>query len=307
MSAIRFDGRVALVTGAGGGLGRSHALLFGSRGAKVIVNDLGGSTDGTGSGTTMADQVVAEIKAMGGDAIANYDSVDTWEGGEKMIQAAVAAFGRVDIVVNNAGILRDKSIAKMTEEEWTRVLSVHLNGSYYVTRAALPVMRQNTYGRIVFTTSAAGLYGNFGQANYSAAKLGIVGLMNTVKLEGRKANVLANTIAPIAKSRLMGTVMDEATMEKLKPEFVSAMVAYLCSEENTFTGGIFTAGGGHYARAAMVESPGVTFGIEHVPSIEEVASKFTAIADLTDAQEYESAGANVPKIMAGLFPGKRNP
>jgi NAD(P)-dependent dehydrogenase (short-subunit alcohol dehydrogenase family) len=305
MSAIRFDGRVALVTGAGGGLGRSHALLFGSRGAKVVVNDLGGNTDGTGSGTTMADQVVAEIKAMGGDAVANYDSVDTWEGGEKMMQAAVAAFGRVDIVVNNAGILRDKSIAKMTEEEWTRVLSVHLNGSYYVTRAALPVMRQNNYGRIVFTTSAAGLYGNFGQANYSAAKLGIVGLMNTVKLEGRKANVLANTIAPIAKSRLMGTVMDEATMEKLKPEFVSAMVAYLCSEENQFTGGIFTAGGGHYARAAMVESPGVTFGIEHVPSVEEIASKFTAIADLTEAKEYESAGANVPKIMAGLFPGKR--
>ena len=305
MSEIRFDGRVALVTGAGGGLGRAHALLLGSRGAKVVVNDLGGNTDGTGSGTTMADQVVAEIKAMGGEAVANYDSVDTWAGGEKMMQAAVAAFGRVDIIVNNAGILRDKSIAKMTEEEWTRVLSVHLNGSYYVTRAALPVMRQNNYGRIVFTTSAAGLYGNFGQANYSAAKLGIVGLMNTVKLEGRKSNILANTIAPIAKSRLMGTVMDEQTMDKLKPEFVAAMVAYLCSEENQFTGGIFAAGGGHYARAAMVEASGVTFGIDHVPSIEEIASKFSAIADLTDAKEYESAGANVPKIMAGLFPTKR--
>jgi NAD(P)-dependent dehydrogenase (short-subunit alcohol dehydrogenase family) len=302
MSEIRFDGRVALVTGAGGGLGRSHALLFGSRGAQVVVNDLGGNTDGTGSGTTMADQVVAEIEKMGGKAIANYDSVDTWDGGEKMI---AAAFGKVDIVVNNAGILRDKSIAKMTEEEWTRVLQVHLNGSYYVTRAALPVMRQNNYGRIVFTTSAAGLYGNFGQANYSAAKLGIVGLMNTVKLEGRKANILANTIAPIAKSRLMGTVMDEATMEKLKPEFVSAMVAYLCSEQNGFTGGIFTAGGGHYARAAMVENPGVTLGIDAIPSVEQIADNFAQIADLTGAQEYESAGANVPKLMAGLFGTKR--
>ena len=305
MSEIRFDGRVALVTGAGGGLGRSHALLFGSRGAKVVVNDLGGNTDGTGSGTTMADQVVAEIEKMGGKTIANYDSVDTWDGGEKMIAAAVDKFGKVDIVVNNAGILRDKSIAKMTEEEWTRVLSVHLNGSYYVTRAALPVMRQNNYGRIVFTTSAAGLYGNFGQANYSAAKLGIVGLMNTVKLEGRKANILANTIAPIAKSRLMGTVMDEATMEKLKPEFVSAMVAYLCSEQNGFTGGIFTAGGGHYARAAMVENPGVTLGIDAIPSVEQIADNFAQIADLTGAQEYESAGANVPKLMAGLFGTKR--
>ncbi|MEO6026239.1 MAG: SDR family oxidoreductase [Candidatus Binatia bacterium] len=304
MSEIRFDGRVALVTGAGGGLGRSHALLFGSRGAKVVVNDLGGNTDGTGGGTTMADKVVAEIVAMGGEASANYDSVDTWEGGEKMIQAAVAAFGRLDIVVNNAGILRDKSIAKMTQDEWTRVLEVHLNGSYYVTRAALPAMRQNNYGRVIFTTSAAGLYGNFGQANYSAAKLGIVGLMNTVKLEGQKFNVVANTIAPIAKSRLMGTVMDEHTMDKLKPEFVSAMVAFLCSEQNTFTGGIFTAGGGHYARAAMVESPGVTLGIDQIPSVEQIAASFPQIADLTDAQEYPSAGANVPKLMAGLL-GKK--
>jgi NAD(P)-dependent dehydrogenase (short-subunit alcohol dehydrogenase family) len=200
---IRFDDRVAIVTGAGGGLGRVYALELAKRGAKVVVNDLGGARDGSGAGSTSsADAVVQEIIAAGGEAVANYDSVATVEGGENIVKTALEHFGRVDILVNNAGILRDKSFVNMTPKMWEPVLAVHLQGAYNVTRPAFLAMRENKYGRIVMTTSAAGLYGNFGQTNYGAAKMGIVGLMNTLKLEGEKYNIKVNAVAPLAATRL---------------------------------------------------------------------------------------------------------
>src|SRR3972149_3859204 len=222
MSEVRFDGRVAIVTGAGGGLGRAHALLLASRGAKVVVNDLGGARDGTGAGSAMADQVVTDIRAAGGEAAPDYHGVDTAEGGEAIVQTALDAYGKVDILLNNAGILREP---------------------------AFRVMRQNQYGRIVFTTSAAGLYGNFGQSNYSAAKLALVGMMNTLKIEGQKYNIRANTIAPLAAPRLTEDIFPPAMHDKLKPEYVSPVVAYLCSEECADSGGVVTEGGGYFGRA----------------------------------------------------------
>ena len=201
MSEISFDGRVAIVTGAGGGLGRSHALFLASRGAKVVVNDLGGSVDGKGSDEAAAQKVVDEIAAAGGEAVASFDGVDTAEGGEKIVKTALDAFGKVDVVINNAGILRDVSFHKMTHDQWDAVMNVHLNGTYYVSKAAWNHMREAGYGRIVNTTSAAGLYGNFGQANYAAAKLGIVGLSKTLAQEGHKKGIRCNVIAPVARSR----------------------------------------------------------------------------------------------------------
>lgn len=298
--AVRFDGRVAVVTGAGGGLGRSHAMTLASRGAKVVVNDRGGSTDGTGASQSMADKVVDEIKAAGGQAVANYDSVDSWAGGEAIIKSALDAFGKIDIVINNAGILRDRTIAKMSDEEYRRVLEVHLSGGFYVTRAAFDHLRKNNYGRILFTTSAAGLWGNYGQTNYSAAKMGLVGIMNTVKLEGAKYNITANTIAPIASSRLMGTVMSPKAMETLDPRYVSAIACYLVSENCRFAGGIFNAGGGHYARAAMFESPGVNVGPIEDVSVETIEDRFSEICDMTGAKEFTDAGHNMRETLAGM-------
>ena len=216
--SLRYDDRVAIVTGAGAGLGRIYAIELARRGAKVVVNDLGGARDGTGDGTAApADQVVAEIKALGGEAVANYDNVATADGGENIVKAAVEAFGRLDILINNAGILRDKSFLKMEPENWQAVMDVHLNGAYFVTRPAMAAMKPNGYGRIVMTTSAAGLYGNFGQTNYSAAKTGLVGLANALKLEGAKHNIKVNTVAPIAASRLTEDVMPPDLFEKSKP------------------------------------------------------------------------------------------
>ncbi|MDD5100388.1 MAG: SDR family NAD(P)-dependent oxidoreductase, partial [Syntrophales bacterium] len=216
---IRFDGRVAIVTGAGAGLGRAYAMELAKRGAKVVVNDFGGARDGAGIGSSSpADRVVAEIRAAGGEAVANYDNVATPEGGEKIVGTAVHFFGKVDILINNAGILRDKSFLKMDPENWKAVLAVHLNGAYHVTRPAFAVMRENGYGRIVLTTSAAGLYGNFGQTNYSSAKMGLVGFMNTLKLEGAKYNILVNTIAPVAASRLTEDVMPPDMFQRMQPD-----------------------------------------------------------------------------------------
>lgn len=286
MADIRFDNRVAIVTGAGGGLGRSHAMLLASRGAKVVVNDLGGSFDGTGSGHNMADKVVDEIKAAGGEAVANYDGVDTYEGAEKIVATAKDAFGKVDIVINNAGILRDVSFVKMTLEDWDKVLKVHLTGTMNVTKAAWGLLRDNKYGRVVNTTSAAGLYGNFGQANYSAAKLGIVGLGNTLALEGAKYDIKVNTIAPIAKSRMTETVMPPNVLEKLLPEYVSPLVAYLASEGCASTGETYAVGGGYISRVAIVEAGGVSLK-QHAP--EDVASAWEKINDLSEAKPFENA------------------
>ena len=286
MADIRFDNRVAIVTGAGGGLGRSHAMLLASRGAKVVVNDLGGSFDGTGSGHNMADKVVEEIKAAGGEAIANYDGVDTYEGAEKIVATAKDAFGKVDIVINNAGILRDVSFVKMTLEDWDKVLKVHLTGTMNVTKAAWGLLRDNKYGRVINTTSAAGLYGNFGQANYSAAKLGIVGLGKTLALEGAKYDIKVNTIAPIAKSRMTETVMPPNVLEKLLPEYVSPLVAYLASEGCSSTGETYAVGGGYISRVAVVEAGGVALK-QHSP--EDVASAWEKINDLSEAKPFENA------------------
>ena len=227
MTTLRFDGRVAIVTGAGGGLGRSHALLLASRGAKVVVNDLGGSFTGEGKSASAADKVVAEIKAAGGEAVANYDSV---EDGDKIVKTAIDAFGRIDIIINNAGILRDVSFQKMTQNDWDLVYRVHVLGAFRVIHAAWNYMRDAGYGRIMNTSSASGIYGNFGQANYSMAKLGLHGFTQTLALEGKKRNIVVNTIAPIAGSRMTETVLPPALLEALKPEYVSPLVAKLVHE-----------------------------------------------------------------------------
>ncbi|MFN7953839.1 MAG: SDR family oxidoreductase [bacterium] len=299
MADVRFDGRVAIVTGAGGGLGRAHALLLASRGAKVVVNDLGGAFDGSGSGsTTMAQKVCDEIKAAGGEAVPDYNSVSTPDGAAGIVKTALDKFGKLDIVINNAGILRDKSIVKMEEEDWRKVIQVHLDGSYFVTKAAWESLRANNYGRVIFTTSAAGLYGNFGQTNYSAAKMGIVGLVNTLKLEGQKYNIYSNAIAPIAGTRLTATVMPQAMLDMLKPEAVSPMVAYLCSEECTVNGKVFSAGAGHFAVAQMLESKGAT--IRGDVTIESVREKMDQIMDMSGAVTIGNAGEAGGKVFAAL-------
>ena len=285
---IDFQGRVAIVTGAGGGLGRAYALELGRRGAKVVVNDFGGARDGSGAGAAgPADLVVADIKAMGGEAVANYDNVATPEGGRKIVKTALDAFGKVDILINNAGILRDKGILKMEPENWRAVLAVHLNGAYNVTRPAFEAMRQNGYGRIIMTTSAAGLYGNFGQTNYSAAKLGLVGFMNTLKLEGAKYNIKVNTIAPIAASRLTEDMMPPEMLEKMNPAYVAGIVLYLCSEDCKDSGNIFNAGAGFFSRAAILTGPGVMLGDEtHVPTPEMIRDNWDKINSLEGAKPY---------------------
>jgi len=296
MSEVRFDGRVAIVTGAGGGLGRSHALLLASRGAKVVVNDLGGSRDGSGSGAhNMADVVVDEIKAAGGEAVANYDGVDTLQGGENIVKTAMDAFGKVDICIANAGILRDRAFHNITEEDWDKIFAVHVKGSFNVIQPAFRIMRQNNYGRIIVTTSNAGLYGNFGQANYSSAKTAVLGFASTLELEGAKYNVKANVIAPVAASRLTEDVMPPQVLERLKPELVSPVVAYLCSEECQVSGNIFTAGGGYVGRAAIVESKGAIFPDI---SIEAVRDSFAKITDMTGAEEFTNAFDEVSKRLA---------
>jgi 3-hydroxyacyl-CoA dehydrogenase/3a,7a,12a-trihydroxy-5b-cholest-24-enoyl-CoA hydratase len=256
---LRFDGRVVIVTGAGAGLGKSHALAFAARGAKVVVNDLGGSRHGEGRSSAAADAVVAEIKEKGGEAVASYDSV---EDGAKIVQTAMDAFGQVDVVVNNAGILRDTSFQKMTQEDWDLIYRVHVLGGFRVTHAAWNVtggMRDKGYGRVIFTSSAAGIYGNFGQANYSMAKLGLVGLSNTLALEGKKRNILVNAIAPIAASRLTETVMQKELLDALKPEYVTPLVLWLCNEACQETGGLFEVGGGVFTKLRWQRTEGKIF------------------------------------------------
>jgi NAD(P)-dependent dehydrogenase (short-subunit alcohol dehydrogenase family)/acyl dehydratase/putative sterol carrier protein len=301
---IRFDDRVAIVTGAGGGLGKAYALELAARGAKIVVNDLGGARDGTGSGTSMADAVVAEIKAAGGEAIANYDSVSTPEGGEAIVKAAVDAFGRVDILINNAGILRDKSLIKMEPSEWDAIMAVHLNGAYNVSRPAFIKMREQGYGRIIMTTSAAGLYGNFGQANYSAAKMALIGMVNTLKAEGEKHNIKVNAIAPVAATRLTDDILPPDLQAKLKPEFVTPMVLYLCSDKCPVTGAVYNAGMGCYNKAEVITGPGVVLGTaDKFPTPEEVAAHMDAIKSLQGAKLYANATAAVGAIFDAVAAG----
>jgi NAD(P)-dependent dehydrogenase (short-subunit alcohol dehydrogenase family) len=295
--AISFEGKVAIVTGAGGGLGRCHALELGRRGAKVVVNDLGGSLDGSGGSSAAADKVVAEIKAAGGQAIANGASVADPKGAESMVKDALAAYGKVDILINNAGILRDKSFRKVSLEDFELVVDVHLMGAVYCSKAVWPVMEDNGYGRIVMTTSSTGLYGNFGQSNYGAAKLGQVGLMNTLKLEGAKKNIRVNAIAPIAHTRMTeGIGIPEQALGLLKPELVTPAVLYLCSDDAP-SGVIIEAGAGYYGRVAIVESKGMKLGQE--VSVEQFAENFEAISDLSEAKPYPNGGAITQKALIG--------
>lgn len=300
MEEIRFNERVAVVTGSGGGLGRSYALMLASLGAKVVVNDLGGEVDGTGSGTSMAEQAVEKIRDAGGEAVPNFESVADWKSAQKVIDTAIDNYGRIDILINNAGILRDKSMLKMDIQDWELVQKVHLWGSFFCTKAAMPHMREQDYGRIVFVASDAGLYGNFGQTNYSAAKLGIVGLMNAVKLEGAKHNILANTIVPAAGTRMTATVMPPEILDRLKPECVAPMVAWLCSEQCKASGMVITAGAGYFSRAAVVEGPGVFFSLDQEITADMVAEKIDQIMDISGAKEFNSATEKTMSLASHL-------
>jgi NAD(P)-dependent dehydrogenase (short-subunit alcohol dehydrogenase family)/acyl dehydratase/putative sterol carrier protein len=293
MGELRFDGRVAIVTGAGGGLGRSHALVLAARGAKVVVNDLGGSAHGSGQSTSAADKVVAEIRALGGEAVANYDSV---ENGEAIVKTALDAFGTVDIVINNAGILRDVSFNKMTQADWDLVLRVHLTGSMSVSHAAWPIMRDKGFGRIVMTTSAAGIYGNFGQANYSAAKLGILGLANTLAEEGRSKNVLVNTIAPLAASRLTETIMPPQLLEMLQPE----AVAWLCHEACKETKSLFEVGAGYIAKLRWERTAGYFFPNKRPFTLDDVAKRWQKITDFSESTHPTNTTESITPIISGI-------
>jgi NAD(P)-dependent dehydrogenase (short-subunit alcohol dehydrogenase family) len=301
---VRFDERVAIVTGAGAGLGRVYALELAKRGAKVVVNDLGGAKDGRGGDSQRAaDRVVGEIQALGGEAVGSYDSVATPEGGEAIVDKANEAFGRVDIAINNAGILRDKTLVNMDPENWDAIMDVHLKGAYNVTRPAFVKMRESGYGRIVLTTSAAGLYGNFGQTNYSAAKMGLIGFMNTLKLEGEKHGIKVNTVAPIAGTRLTEEVLPPDLFEKLKPEFVAPLVLYLCSEQCPVTGRIYNAGMGYFSRAALLTGQGEVVGDgRRVPAVEEIHEHWDAINDLGSPREFPNTAAAFSRMLDPFSP-----
>jgi len=275
MADLGFDGKVAIITGAGGGLGRSHALDLAKRGALIVVNDLGGSTDGVGSSEAAAQKVVDEIKAAGGEAVANYDSVATPEGGANIVKTAVDSFGRVDIIINNAGILRDTSFKNMTPDQLNPVLDVHLRGAFYVTQPAWQLMRDQGYGRIINTSSGAGVFGNFGQTNYGAAKMGLVGLTRVLAVEGAKNNIKANVIAPVAKTRLTEELFG-AAMDKLAPEMVTPIVTYLAHEDCPVSGEIYSVGGGRVARVFIGVTPGY-FNADL--SAESVRDNFDQIRD----------------------------
>lgn len=301
MADIRFDGKVAIVTGAGGGLGRQHALELARRGAKVLVNDLGGSMDGSGGSSDAAKNVVAEIKALGGEAIANGSSVTDDAGVELMIKDAMDAWGRIDILVANAGVLRDKSFSKMTIADFEFVLGVHLMGSVKPAKAVWEIMKAQNYGRIVVTTSSTGLYGNFGQTNYGAAKLALVGFMNSLKLEGQKNNIHVNTISPVAATRMTENLMPPEILARLAPEYVTPGVVYLCSEEAP-TGVILTAGAGAFAMARIFETEGVYLG-EGGLSVEEIRDHWAQISDETGQQAYFTGGEQTQKFFRKMGGG----
>ena len=277
--------RVVAVTGAGGGLGREYALTLAKEGASVVVNDLGGSRDGTGAGHNMADEVVKEIKDAGGRAVANYDSVAETAGAENIIKTALDEFGKIDGIVSNAGILRDGTFHKMSFENWDSVLKVHLYGGYNVVRAAWPHFREQSYGRVLVATSTSGLFGNFGQANYGAAKLGLVGLINTLAQEGAKYNIKANALAPIAATRMTEDILPKEVLEKLTPEYVAPVVSYLCTEENPNSASVFVVGGGKVQRVALFQNDGITF--DKPPTVDDVAAQWDEITDLSAAKQAD--------------------
>ncbi len=293
--SIRFDNRVAIVTGAGNGLGRSHALGLAARGAKVVVNDLGGARDGTGSSLSAAETVVREIRDAGGEAMANGANVTKMDEVEAMVAAAMDEWGRVDILVNNAGILRDKTFAKMDLKDFQAVIDVHLMGSVNCTKAVWEIMRGQAYGRIAMTTSSSGLYGNFGQSNYGAAKLGLVGFMNTLHLEGAKYDIRVNALSPVAGTRMTEDLMPQEVLDVMTPESVTAGLLYLVSEDGPRRT-ILAAGAGGYARALISENPGIWLKPED-QSPENVAANWDKIIDPQGAQEYTMGGQQSMKFL----------
>ncbi|NIE76445.1 SDR family oxidoreductase [Pantoea sp. Ap-967] len=294
---VRVQDRVVIVTGAGGGLGRAHALLFAARGAKVVVNDLGGSARGEGANASAADQVVAEIRAAGGIAVASHDSVSE---GARIVEQALDSFGRVDVLVNNAGILRDKAFHKMDDSDWAQVCQVHLDGAYQVTRAAWPHLREQNWGRVIFTASTSGIYGNFGQANYGAAKLGLYGLTRTLAIEGRKHGVLANAIAPTGGTRMTEGLMPAQVFERLKPELISPLVVYLGSEQCQDSGELFEVGGGWVGKVRWERSLGVGFDPAEGFTPEQVAQNWERIADFEGAVHPRDNLQSLQQMMANL-------
>ena len=295
---IRFDDRVAIVTGAGGGLGRCHALALAERGAKVVVNDLGSSVDGNGGSSQAAENVVEEIKSAGGEAIANGSSITDDRGVSRLVQDTMEAFGRVDILINNAGILRDKSFAKMEMSDFEAVVNVHLMGSAKVTHAVWPLMKDQQYGRIVMTTSSSGLYGNFGQTNYGAAKLGLVGLMNTLKIEGLKDNIHVNAISPVATTRMTEDLFPEQIREAFKPEFVTPGVLVLAHDDAP-TGEILCAGAGSFARSVIVETAGLYIGGDNLTP-ETIQDQWDKIGDMTGAMPKQTGNDQTMKFATAV-------
>ena len=297
MSDIRFDDKVVIVTGAGGGIGRAHALLFAKHGAKVVVNDLGGSTQGEGANSEAALKVVEEIKAAGGTAIANPDNVIN---GDRIVECAMDNFGRVDVVVNNAGILRDKSFAKMTDEDWDLIYKVHVEGAYKTTKAAWAHMKDNNFGRIIFTSSTSGIYGNFGQANYGMAKLGLYGFTRTLAIEGRKNNIFVNAIAPTGGTRMTEGLFPAGAFEKLRPELVSPLVAYLCSADCQETGSLFEVGGGWMGKVRWERSLGIGFNPDEGFTPEDVAANFEQLCSFEGAVHPKDNIEALKELMANI-------
>ena len=295
--SVRFEDKVVIITGAGGGLGRAHALLFAKQGAKVLVNDLGGSAQGEGANASAADRVVAEIRDAGGTAVANHDSVTD---GDKLVQHAMDTFGRVDVVVNNAGILRDKTFHKMEDADWDLVYRVHVEGAYKVTRAAWPHMREQNYGRVIFTSSTSGIYGNFGQSNYGMAKLGLYGLTRTLAIEGRKNNIFVNAIAPTGGTRMTEGLIPQQVFEQLKPELVSPLVVYLGSENCQDTAGLYEVGGGWIGKVRWERSNGAGFDPKVGFTADDVAAHWQEIGDFEGASHPEDSLQALQAMMANL-------
>ncbi len=292
---IRFDGQVAIITGAGNGLGKSHALELAKRGAKVVINDLGGSVNGVGASSEAAKAVVDEIEAAGGEAISHGANVANFDEVQDMVKQTMDRWGRVDILINNAGILRDKSFSKMTIEEFKLVVDVHLMGSVNCSKAVWDIMREQDYGRIVMTTSSSGMYGNFGQANYGAAKMAVVGLMNTLVIEGKKNNIHVNCLAPTAGTRMLDGLVPQEVMDTLTPSSVTAGALTLCHSDAP-TRLILCAGGGGYASTHVFETDGVYLPVEQ-QNIEQVLANYEQILDTTDHREFDQGFMQTEKFM----------